>query len=414
MLTPVVTVQVFLLQILHGNTACAHLPRLARLRFTVAAYCRARQKLPLEVLTRLLKQTIECLQGQTFDTGRWLGHRVFFLDGSSFSMPDTPELQAHFGQSGMQKPGCGFPTAHWLAMMHAGTGMISTILAGPLRTHDMSSAIQLHPELTPGDLLVADRGFCSYAHLALLSERQVEGLLRMHQRVLVDFTPGRPHNGEPGKKRVKGRPSSRWLKQLGVTDQLVEWFRAASQRPDWMTPEQFAALPESLVVRELRYQVQRRGFRVQEVTLVTTLLDETLYPLEELADLYRRRWEIETNFGHVKTTMGMDVLKCREVSGVLKELHAFALVYNLVRQVMLEGARRQKVDVNRVSFIDALRWLQTAEAGQPLDDLVINPLRPGRYEPRVIKRRGKNYPHMTQPRSQLKQALAKQAVRGLS
>jgi hypothetical protein len=406
-LTPIVTVQVFFLQILHGNTACEHLSHLAGLSFTAAAYCRARMRLELAVLRLLLSRCVEQLQQDTFDTGRWLGHRVFHADGSSFSMPDTPELQAHFGQSGQQKLGCGFPTAHWLALLHVGTGMITKMLAAPLRTHDMSKTTQLHPELRADDVLVADCGFCSFAHLALLLQGGVHGVLRMHQRTIVDFTPGRAHvlpgQGKSGHK--KGKPRSRWLQQLGATDQIVEWFKPTT-KPRWMSTEQFATLPAAIVVRELRYSIQEKGFRPTEITLVSTLLDSEHYSLSRLATLFCQRWQIETNFGHLKTTMNMDVLKCKTVAGVLKELQVFALVYNLVRQVMLEAASRQNVDLNRISFIDALRWLQTARPGDELPTLVVNPHRPNRLEPRVRKRRPKPYPLMTKPRPQLKKELA--------
>jgi len=406
-LTPIVTVQVFFLQILHGNTACEHLSHLAGLSFTAAAYCRARMRLELEVLRLLLGRCVEQLHRDTFDTGRWLGHRVFHVDGSSFSMPDTPELQAHFGQPGQQKLGCGFPTAHWLAMLHVGTGMITKMLAAPLRTHDMSKTAQLHPELQAGDVLVADCGFCSFAHLALLLQRGVHGVLRVHQRTIVDFTPGRAHvlPGKGKSDRKKGKPRSRWLRQLGATDQIVEWFKPTT-KPRWMSSEQFAALPASIVVRELRYSIHEKGFRPTEITLVTTLLDSERYSLSDLASLFCQRWQIETNFGHLKTTMNMDVLKCKTVDGVLKELQVFALVYNLVRQVMLEAASRQNVDLNRISFIDALRWLQTASPGDELPALVVNPHRPNRLEPRVRKRRPKPYPLMSKPRRQLKKELA--------
>jgi hypothetical protein len=271
----------------------------------------------------------------------------------------------------------------------------------------MSKTVELHPQLQAGDVLVADRGFCSFTHLALLLQRGAHGLLRVHQRTIVDFTPHRPHRvpGQKGKANIKGRPAARWLKQLGATDQLVEWFKPV-MRPLWMTVEQFATLSQSITVRELRYNIHEKGFRPQQITLVTTLLDQTRYPLEVLADLFLQRWQIETNFAHLKTTMKMDVLKCKTVDGVLKELHVFALVYNLVRQVMLQAAQRQEVDLQRISFIDALRWLQTAQPHQPLSNLVVNPHRPNRREPRVRKRRPKSYPLMTKPRRQLKKDLA--------
>ncbi len=406
MLNPVTTIQIFFLQILHGNTACHHLPHLAEMSFTAAAYCKARMRINLEALQLLLMRSVESLQQDAFDASRWLGHRLFFIDGSSFSMPDTPQLQAHFGHPTGQRPGCAFPSAHWLVMLHAGTGMITQMLASPLRTHDMSRTTQLHPELQAGDLLVTDRGFCSYAHLALLLERGAHGLLRIHQRTIVDFTPGRAH-ATPGKgksQHKKGMPRSVWIKQLGVTDQIVQWLKP-TDKPDWMSAEQYAALPAGIVVRELRYSIQEKGFRPKEITLVTTLVDGQHYSLPCLADLFRQRWEIETNFGHIKTTMKMDVLKCKTVDGVLRELQVFALIYNLVRQVMLEAASRQSVDVQRISFIDALRWLQTAEPGDALPRLVVNPYRPNRLEPRVRKRRPKQYPLMRKPRWQLKKEL---------
>jgi hypothetical protein len=408
MLNPIVTIQVFFLQVLHGNTACTHMPHLARMAFTGAAYCTARMRIKLEVFQRLLQRSVDSIGQEVLDTGRWLGHRVFFVDGSSFSMPDTPVLQSFFGQPGGQKPGCGFPVAHWLAMMHMGTGMITKMLASPLRTGDMSRMVELHPELRSGDLLAADRAFCSFPHLCLLMERGVHVVIRVYHQTIVDFTPGRPHavpNKGKGSKRT-GLPRSRWLRRIGVQDQVVAWLKNSKSKPPWMTAEQFASLPGEITVRELRYQVHQKGFRTKTVTLVTTLLDDRVYSLPEIAALYHRRWEIETNFGHVKTTMKMDVLKCKTVDGVLRELHVFALIYNLVRQVMMEAAIRQNVAVNRISFIDALRWLQSAQPGDELSKLVVVPERPDRYEPRVRKRRPKPYKLMTKPRKQLKQELA--------
>lgn len=405
-LTPVVTIQIFFVQILYGNTACEHLTHLTGMSFTAAAYCKARMRVSLEALHLLLQRCVEGLQQETFGAARWLGHRVFHVDGSSFSMPDTPELRAHFGQHGEQRPGCGFPTAHWLVLLHAGTGMITKMLAAPLRTHDMAGVAELHPELRAGDILVADRGFCSYAHLALLWQRGVHGLLRIHQRTIVDFTPGRAH-AHPGRGKAdhqKGRPRSRWLKRLGATDQIVQWLKPID-RPVWMCVEQYAALPAAIMVRELRYSIHEKGFRPKAITLVTTLLDAERYSLSELANQFRRRWEIETNFGHLKTTMKMDVLKCKTVDGVLRELQVFALIYNMVRQVMLAAASRQGVDVQRISFIDALRWLQSASPDDAWPKLVVNPLRTGRIEPRVRKRRPKEYPLMKKPRQQLKKEL---------
>ena len=265
----------------------------------------------------------------------------------------------------------------------------------------------VHPALGAGDVLVGDRGFCSFAHLAMLARDGVQAVFRMHQRQIVDFTPGRPHALPDAKRRSKGLPRSRWLRGLGVLDQVVEWFKP-EDRPEWMTAEQYEALPATLAVRELRYEVGRPGFRTRTVTLVTTLLDAEAYPLGALAGLYGARWRVELNLRHLKTTMKMDVLKCKTVEGVLKELTVYAIVYNLVRVVMVEAARRQGVDVERVSFVDALRWLAQARPGEDLPELVVNPERPDRYEPRVRKRRPKQYALMTKPRSELRKALLDQ------
>ncbi len=409
LLDPVATVHLFLLQVLHGNTAINHLPRLCGKTFTASAYCQARARLPLKVFQRLLKRIAAGLKSVTDVTGLWRGHRVFVTDGSGVSMPDTPELQNHFGQPTNQAPGCGFPVAHLLALFHVGTGMLLEVLTGPLCTHDMSGVARLHDQLRPGDVLLGDRGFCSFAHLALLLARGVHGVFRMHQRQIVDFTANRPH-ARPGEKRkAKGLPHSRWLLGLGVTDQRVAWLKP-KERPRWMAAEQYTSMPQELVVRELRYRTNRSGFRVQSVTLVTTLLDAEIYPVEALADLYRSRWQVEVNLRHLKTTMKMDVLRCETVAGVSKELLMFALVYNLVRLVMLEASRRQGVEVERISFVDALRWLAEARPGEDLPKLVVNPARPDRAEPRVRKRRPKQYPLMTKPRHVLRNSLMEQEV----
>jgi IS4 transposase len=262
----------------------------------------------------------------------------------------------------------------------------------------MSQAAAVHPDLKPGDVVVADRGLSSYAHLALLTLGGVFSLFRVHQKQIVDFTPHRPHTPPGVKRGGKGLPRSRWLRALGVKDQIVEYFKPAD-RPEWMTEEEYARLPDSLVVRELRYRVGPRGFRTKEVTVVTTLLDEVWYPAEALAELYRQRWEVEGHLKELKQTMGMDVLTCKTVAGVMKELAVFALVYNLVRAVLVEAAGRQGVDVRRLSFIDALRWLATARPEDGVARIVVNPDRPNRVEPRVRKRRPKEYPVMKKPRS---------------
>jgi hypothetical protein len=407
LLNPANTIHLFILQILNENTPLNDVPRRSGESFTGSAFCKARKRLPLGVFKCLLRRLADTLlpnsrSAHTDDESRWFGHRIFIMDGSSCSMPDTPELQQHFGQPGNQRPGCGFPVAHLMVLFHAGTGLLRELLTSPLRTHDMSQAVQLHPALQPGDIGLGDRGFCSYAHMALLSLKGVFGVFRIHQKIKVTF-PTAEDLASEGTKACSGR-LPRWLHRLGAMDQLVEWIKP-KRAPKWMTDEEYAKLPEHLIVRQLRYQVGRPGFRTKEVTLVTTLLDAELYPLLALAELYRQWWQAEQHLRDLKITLNMDVLRCKTVDGVLKELPVFVLVYNLARVVLCAAARRHGLPIERLSFIDAVRWLRSAKPGEVLSKLVVNPNRPDRVEPHVVKRRPKEYDRMTQPRAELRRRL---------
>jgi len=401
-LDPYTTLHLFVLQVLNQNTAMTHLPHLSGERFTASAYCQARQRLPVGLFEKLVDRFASDLE-RADDVPRWHGHRVWLEDGSGFSMPDTAELRAHFGQHGKQKPGCGFPIAHMLALLDAEAGFLREVMAFPLRTHDLAHAAELHPKLSAGDIIVADRGFCSYAHLALVLRANLHAVFRVHQRQIVSF---HLHRSRFAKGLGPGLPRSGWIKHLGPCDQLVEW-RKPPTRPKWMTPEQFAQLPDTLLVRELKYRIREPGCRVREVTLATTLLDAEHYPASEVARLYRRRWQVEVDLRDLKITLGMDVLKGHKVATVTKEMLVFSLVYNLVRLVALKAARRQRVSPHRISFIDALRWLQPAKPDARLPEIIVNPERPGRIEPRCIKRRPKSYALMTRPRHELRKRLKK-------
>jgi hypothetical protein len=339
-LGPAKTVWAFLLQVLHGNTSCAHTVRLADLRCSAEAYCEARARLPLAALESLLERVTRVVR-RSWAAPLWRGHRTFLVDGTGVSMPDTPELQSHFGQPGQQRKGCGFPQAHLVAMFDAATGLLVKMLTAPLRTHDQSQVALLHPELSAGDVLVGDRGFASYVHLALILGRKLHAVFRIHQRQLVSFRLDRQLSGRLSRSTVARKANSRLLKKLGRFDQIVQYAKPP-QCPTWMDAAAFAALPETITVRELRYRTGVRGLRVREITLVTTLLDPTAYPADELAELYHQRWAVETNLAHLKTTMKMDVLRCQSLAGVHRELMMFALVYNLVRLIMMEAARRQQ------------------------------------------------------------------------
>jgi hypothetical protein len=373
LLTPLVTLRLFVLQVLHGNTSITHLRQLGGVDFAPASYCEARQRLPLGVLTALLGRMVHWAAEALATPPRSIGQRVLIVDGSSFSTSDTPDLREHFGLPRGTRPGIGYPVAKLLGLLDAATGLFVSMLASPLFVHDMRHVVRLHAALRPGDVLLGDRAFCSYAHLALLNAAGVFACFRLHQR----------------RKTPKACGIERW--------------RRPQQPPAWMTPQQWRELPAWIDVRLVRYAVARKGRRTRHVTLATTLLDERLWPDAELAELYGRRWEIETCFDHLKTTMRMNVLKCQSVEGVLKELAVYLLVYNLVRLAMLRRARERGVGPGRVSFVDALRWVCCRMLGlEGVAALLVNPPRPDRSEPRVIRRRLKQYNLMKRPRAELK------------
>jgi hypothetical protein len=272
-------------------------------------------------------------------------------------MPDTPELRSHYGVPSGCRPGLGFPTSHLLVMMDHLSGLLIDCVDSPLSTSDLSQTPPMHAHLGAGDILLGDVAFSGWAHLALILQANLHAVMPTHHRRIVDFSPRRAHAHPRKGKSTKraGKPRSRVAETLGPEDQLVEYFKPV-EKPAWMDDGQWAALPASITVREIRRTIRRHGFRPMTVTIVTTLLDPEKYPADELIELRLSRWMIETNFRHLKITLGMDVLKCKTLDGVRKERLVFLLVYNLIRIVMLRAAQVQGVKVNRLSFADTLAW----------------------------------------------------------
>ena len=376
-LTPAVTVWLFLLQILHGNTAITALRLVGGMAMQASSYCEARMRLPL------------ALFGELFEAmGRWMareqpawevsllnGRRVLLADATTFSMPDTPELRRHFGYPPGQRDGCGFPVGKLLGVIDALSGAFVCAMGCPLFTHEAREMLTLHPLLRRSDVLVGDRALCSYVQIALLMRRGVDVVLRLHQR----------------------RP-------MRALAECIETWTRPPQRPAWMSPSTFEALPAQLTVRIVRCVINKRGSRTRVVYVVTSLLDENAYPHETIMRLYGYRWQMETCFNQLKTHAKMNTLKSQTVQGVIKELIMYLIVWNLVRMTMLKFARRAGVSAWRVSFIDTLRWLCVLLQGpRPTElKLLINPYRPGRWEPRKLKRRQKEYDLLTEPRASLK------------
>jgi len=230
-------------------------------------------------------RTLRCrLQGCIDGAAHWRGHRVWVMDGTGCSMPDTQDLQKAFSQPPMQKACCGFPVAHLLALFHVGTGMLVRVVAAPLRTGDMALAKFVHGELQSGDIVLADRAFGSFGHLAALAAMGAHGVCRIQQTRAVSFRQGRPPNSQGSHQSKRWSvPSRRWIKRLGHHDQIVEYIKPRVC-PSWLTHEEWSRFPSSLRVREVRYSLTATGYRSRSVTLVTTLLDADRYPKQAITD----------------------------------------------------------------------------------------------------------------------------------
>ena len=225
LLTPAAIIHWFLIQVLHGNTALTHVSLLAGRAFTASAFCQARARLPLAVFQTVLRAVVKILVPATEVAGLWFGHRVLLIDGSSFSMPDVAALQAYFGQPGNQAKGCGFPVAHILTLFHAGTGLLLEVFAAPLRSHDMAGVGGILPLLKRGDVLVADRGFCSFAHLALLICKGVHAVFRLHQKQIVELHAGPcpcPARSEAGTQGDAAQPLGVGLRPDGSSGRIFQ------------------------------------------------------------------------------------------------------------------------------------------------------------------------------------------------
>jgi hypothetical protein len=396
-LTPGKTVGHFAWQMLMGNETCHAVRHHGGCAFSAEAYCMARRRLPLGALEQLgvavAAEALSLAGAAAKGEHRWKGSSVYRIDGSSTSLPDVDEVRRHFGLSNKQKRGCGYPTAH-LLVLTGPAGVAVDLICSPLRTGDMTHAAEVTDgakgrHLRPGDILTGDGQFSGWGHLYHLQTQGLHGLFPAHHSRKGGWGPG----GDG--------PGRRFVKSLGYYDQLVEYAKP-DRRPKWMGKKQWAAAPRHITVREARRSVWVGGVR-RMITVVTTLLDPQKYPAKELVKLLGERWLIEVDLRSLKTTMGMESLKCKTVEGVRKELAMYLIVYNLVRMRMLRAAERQGVPLARISFADALASLRYG--GDPEAELEVNPDRPGRSEPRVVKRRPKAYPKMTRTRRRLRREL---------
>lgn len=408
--TPLVTFWAFLAQVLERGSSCRDaLRRIAAwwslesseapaVSVNTGGYCSARQRLEDRVLLQIGTHLAERLEKNLPSAEQWLGRRVQIVDGTTASMPDTADNQAEWPQSKSQQPGCGFPLVKLVGLFSLGSGALRCLAEGSQHQHESKLAHHLWRHLDKGDVVLSDRGFSSYQTLAEIQSQGADAVTRLHQARKVDFTQGQI---------------------LGPDDRLVTWSRPA-QRPPGCTPKEYAAMAKEMTLRLVRYRVVTPGFRTEEVTLVTTLLDPVAFPAIALAELYFQRWTVELHFREIKTLLGMDVLRCLSPQMVRKEIALHRVAYNLIRVLMQRAALVHHVSLRRLSFkgtLDSLHHFADAMhalANRPrrqkalLAELLAViakdqlPQRPGRAEPRVRKRRAKNYHLMTKPRREMK------------
>jgi Transposase DDE domain/Insertion element 4 transposase N-terminal len=365
---------------------------------TDSAYCQARARLSLDLLRMILAQVAYHLERNVLKHEKWLqGRPVKVVDGTSFSMPDTADNQAQWPQPSCQKPGCGFPLLQMVGIFSLSSGALTAHAHSNKHTHESLLFTQLHGSLEKGDIMLEDRGFCSYGAICQLLARKVDTVARLHQMRKKDMRQG---------------------KSLGRWDRLVTWLKPIN-RPSGLSREAFAALPKTIQLRMIKLKVSVAGFRSKEITLITTLSDPIVYPADELRQLYLKRWQVELHFAQIKTLLGMDILRCKSPDMVEREMLIHLICYNMVRALMQRSAHLYNQPLERMSFkgtLDTLRsWASVirASAGKPrkqtelvnrmlltiASDLL--PIRPGRSEPRAKKRRPKNYQLLTSPRYQM-------------
>lgn len=365
---------------------------------STSAYCQARSKLEQNTLETILSHSAERVQQRGCER-RWKGHRVVVVDGTGVSMPDTPDNQAMWPQQGLQKRGCGFPQARLCACFCLHTGALLSYRASSLRKQELPLLREQFDTFKPGDIFLGDKGFCSYYDVFKFQQAGVDSVLTLARRTPVDAATA--------------------IKILGPDDLLVQW-----PKPPWnkrlsYSKDVWETLPEQLTLRQIKVTVTTPGFRVKTFYLVTTLTDAQTYTATELADLYYQRWDVELFFRDIKTVMGMDILRCRTPAMVNKEILMHFIAYNAIRQLMLDAAEAVDQLPRQISFkasVQALRQWEpllnrpglkareqhrlTASLIQAIAANVITS-RPGRREPRCLKRRPKPYALLTAPRHEM-------------
>jgi hypothetical protein len=409
--TPWITLSLFLSQILSDDHSCDDaVDRFQKYRYDqglprvspeTTSYCAARQRLPEGLVRDLVRRTGQSIQRSAKLSWLFRGRAVKIIDGSTVTMPDTPENQAAYPQLKTQAPGLGFPIARILVVFSLAVGTVLEAAIGPYQGKQTSELALLRlviGRFQPGDIVLADRFFCSYWVIAALQARGVDVVVRLHQARKADFRRGR---------------------RLGREDHLVTWTKPAHV-PDWMSRDEYGAMPARITARELRVRVKDKTKRVRKLVIVTTLLDANIYRTSELGGLFRRRWHAELDLRSLKAEMRMEMLRTRSPAMVRKEIGMHLLAYNLIRGIMAEAARASEIKPRTISFTGSVHTIRAFEESHLYDPgRIVADLprlleligqkrvgdRPDRYEPRAVKRRPKPHPRLTMPRKAAKRLI---------
>jgi len=413
MYTPLVTLWAFLYQVLSADQACrAAVARLlaflglhqsGTVHPDEGPYCKARQRLPEALVADLARQAGRDLHRKVPPTGLLKGRPLVLADGTTASMPDTPANQKEYPQQAGQKPGLGFPILRLVGLISLASGAVLDVAMAACkgkRTGETALLRHLLGSLRPGEILLGDGQFANYWTMAVLRERGVDVLVRADGRRRVDFRTGQ---------------------RLGSQDHATCWHKPP--RPAWMDKDLYERLPKTLTIREVKVQVQQRGFRVRSLLLATTLLEADSYPQQDLAEAYRWRWHVELDLRSIKGVMKMEVLRCKSPAMVRKEIWMHLLAYNLIRRVMADAAAAAGIQPRQISFAGTLQtltafamagWGCSPERLAGLYAMILKAIamhrvgdRPDRVEPRANKRRPRPQRYLTEPRAIARERLRK-------
>jgi hypothetical protein len=409
--TPWITLSLFLSQVLSDDHSCDEaVDRFQKFRYDqglpevsaeTTSYCEARHNLPEGVFWDLVRRTGRAILEKADPSWLFHGRSVKIADGSTVVMPDTPKNQAAYPQSSSQKPGLGFPIARILVVFSLAVGTVLEAAIGPYQgkqTSELALLRMVIDQFQPGDIVLADRFFCSYWVIAAFKARGVDVVMRLHQCRTADFRRGH---------------------RLGRDDHIVIWPKP-QEIPDWMSRAEYQAMPEQLTIRETRVRVKDQTKRVRKLVIVTTLRDAREYPAKELGGLFRQRWVAELDLRSLKTDMHMEMLRTKSPEMVRKEMATHLLAYNLIRGIMAEAARHEEIQPRRLSFKGSLHTVREFESVHLYDpprierDLprLVSLIgqkrvgdRPDRYEPRAVKRRPKPHPLLRMTRKRAKKLI---------